>query len=158
MIAFDRGPARFNYRIVGIALHNNQVLLHKAVHERFWALPGGRAEMLESATETLRREMREELGLAVQVERLVWIVEDFYWDAARKTHELALYFLMSLPPDCALYTSPGPFKGQEEHNPLIFQWFPCADLEQITLYPTFLQRALKSLPAGIEHIVIDETS
>lgn len=80
MIAFNRGPARFNYRIVGIALHNNQVLLHKAEGGSFWSLPGGRAELLEPATETLKREMREELDLDVQVERLVWIVEDFYQD------------------------------------------------------------------------------
>ena len=72
MITFDGGPARFNFRVVGVALdrERGRALLHRAEHDDFWSLPGGRAELLEPAEATLRREMREELGVEVAVERL----------------------------------------------------------------------------------------
>jgi ADP-ribose pyrophosphatase YjhB (NUDIX family) len=63
---------RFNYRIVGVAMRGEEeqdqceVLLHRAVTDDFWALPGGRAELLEPADATLRREMREELGVELR--------------------------------------------------------------------------------------------
>ncbi len=70
MITFTREGVRFNHRVAGIAIDDGRVLLHQFEGEDFWALPGGRAELLEPATETLRREMREELAIEVDVIRL----------------------------------------------------------------------------------------
>jgi 8-oxo-dGTP pyrophosphatase MutT (NUDIX family) len=57
MITFTRGDLRFNYRITGVAICDGKVLLQKPVVDGFWFLPGGRAELQETAEETLRREM-----------------------------------------------------------------------------------------------------
>ena len=65
MIPFEEGKARFVYRLAGIALHSDQVLLHVMIHVNFWSVPGGRGELLEPSPETLRREMRDELGMNV---------------------------------------------------------------------------------------------
>lgn len=55
MITFKEHGTRFTYRIGGIALHNNRVLLQYADEaEPFWFLPGGRAEIYEPAQETLK--------------------------------------------------------------------------------------------------------
>jgi len=67
VIVFDVGSVRFNYRAVGVALHGGKVLLHRAEKDPFWALPGGRVELLEAAGDTLRREMQEELGVPIVV-------------------------------------------------------------------------------------------
>jgi ADP-ribose pyrophosphatase YjhB (NUDIX family) len=97
MIRFDQGNRRFNYRIVGVAIHNESVLLHRADNEPFWTLPGGRAEHGETAEETIKREMLEELATDVQVVRLLWFVENFF-DYGLSYHEIALYFLIRFPP------------------------------------------------------------
>jgi 8-oxo-dGTP pyrophosphatase MutT (NUDIX family) len=78
MIRVDKGDARFNYRVAGVAVHDDSVLLHKADGDDFWAFPGGRAELGERAEQTLLREMREEIGVAVEVGRLLWDVENFF--------------------------------------------------------------------------------
>jgi ADP-ribose pyrophosphatase YjhB (NUDIX family) len=65
VISFDNENNRFNYRVVGIAIHENSVLLHQGEDEDFWTLPGGRAEFGEPAEQTLKREMREELDVEV---------------------------------------------------------------------------------------------
>ncbi len=46
----------------------------------YWAMPGGRAEIGETSARTIVREMQEELGCEVEVERLLWTVENFYAD------------------------------------------------------------------------------
>lgn len=156
MIAFARGNTRFNFRVVACALHEGRVLMHRAEQDDFWALPGGRGELLEPSVETLRREMREELGVEVQVERLVWIVENFYGNADARFHEIALYYLISFPPGSPLYAQEE-FFGDEEGLRLIFRWQSIDTLEQVRFYPSFLRAAMKSIPSGVEHVVHTDT-
>ena len=150
MITFDRGAARFNYRVAGIALDGDRVLLQRA--RDFWFLPGGRCELLESSEETLRREMCEELGVVAHVERLLWVVETFFRHDGMSYHELGFYFLMHLPHDPALPWGDGPFVGREGVDS-VFRWHYLDRLEQAPLYPNFLWRGLQSLPATPQHIV-----
>lgn len=91
MIAFEEGEVRFHYRVVGIALNGNRVLLHRAENDDFWTLPGGRVELLEPAHDVLKREMREELEIEIHVERLVWVVENFFQYAGKSARVGALF-------------------------------------------------------------------
>lgn len=36
---------------------------------------------------------------------------------------------------------------------LIFQWYPAARLDEITLYPTFLREGLRVIPETTQHVV-----
>ena len=159
MIAFTNGKERFVYRVAGVALDGDRVLLHRCESDDFWALPGGRAELMETAADTLRREMSEEIGVDVEVQRLLWVVENFFEDANLAYHELGLYFLMALPANCSLRIQES-FCGQElyldgtqQTIKLIFQWFPVDCLSSVPLFPSFLRRALRSLPQSTKHIV-----
>jgi ADP-ribose pyrophosphatase YjhB (NUDIX family) len=153
MITFDEGHIRFTMRIVGIAFDRDRVLIHRTDDMNFWALAGGRAELLEPSPETLRREMQEELETEVTVERLVWIAENFFEYGGKSFHELGFYYLMSLPSDSTLRKHTGTFFGHEGAMRIIFEWHPIADLENIVLYPTFLCAGLKSMPNETTHIV-----
>lgn len=62
MITFERGTSKFNFRVAGVAIHNNKILIHMYEGFDFWALPGGRAELQETTIETIKREMKEELN------------------------------------------------------------------------------------------------
>lgn len=154
MIRFDRGNRRFNYRIVGVVIHNESVLLHRADHEPFWTLPGGRAEHGETAEQTIQREMLEELETEVAVDRLLWIVENFFEYDGLSYHELALYFLIRLPPGSAPLNSEA-FDGAEADVPLRFRWFPLRreTLAALPLFPAFLPGGLTDLPRSPVHIV-----
>ena len=65
MITYTEGSRRFNYRIAAVFIDEGHLLVHRAETDPFWALPGGRAEMRELAADTVRREMREELGIGL---------------------------------------------------------------------------------------------
>jgi ADP-ribose pyrophosphatase YjhB (NUDIX family) len=158
MICFDSEGNRFNYRIAGVAARGDHVLLHRAEDDPFWTFPGGRAEFGETAEQTLRREMREELGLDVEVVRLLWFVENFFTYQGKRHHEISLYFLMRLPDSCELLLGEGPFHVDDAGTPFVFQWFS-RDPETLTglpLLPAFLQTALQILPESIGRIVQDD--
>lgn len=159
MIKFEESDNLFNYRVVGVAIHNDSILLHQAVGDSFWTCPGGRAEFGETAEQTLVREMREELGIDIEVVRLLWFVENFFAYENKRYHEIALYFLMRLPTECQYLIEAGPYPCQEEGSKLIFHWFPLRQevLSGLPLLPSFLQTALSELPNSTQHITqIDE--
>lgn len=163
MVTFRAHGTRFTYRIAGIIIHDGYVLFQSITDpdlDPFWFLPGGRAELNESAMETLKREMQEELGVEVAVERLVYVVENFFSapNSGASQHELGLYFLMTCPPGSYLYERHERFERIDEAGHLIaFDWLPLAELEHLAVQPRFLRKALQVLPEQITHILnIDE--
>lgn len=153
MIVLDAGHARFNYRVAGVCVHEGHVLLHCWEPCGFWALPGGRPEMLETSSEALLREMEEEMELRVEVRRLLWIVENFFEHEGQQFHELGFYYLMSLPEHCENLDVHKEFMGLDGTVPITFRWFPFDQLPDLPLYPTFLRTALADLPVSPFHLV-----
>ena len=157
MITFKQNGFKFSYRVGGIAIHNGHVLFQKATADpdkTFWFLPGGRAELGESASETLQREMMEELNVSITIDRPLFLLENFFEGGTMPHHELGIYFLMQLPPDSYLCQQDGPFVRQDEPDlPLIFEWLPLDQLEQLTIEPRLFRAALQTLPTQFTHVV-----
>ena len=150
MIILDTSSGRFTYRVAGIAVVDDHVLLHRAVQSDYWILPGGRVEMMEQARDTLQREMLEEAGLPVTVGRLIWIVENFFVDGDVRFHEVGLYFEMNTPTD-SLAGQRMSFLGQEGADEIEFRWCPLDELPPFQ--PRFLSAHLARLPTATEHFV-----
>lgn len=164
MITFNIGQARFVHRVAGVCIHAGHVLLQRAEGADFWFLPGGRIEIMESSEEALKREMREELKLDgdVQVERLLWVVENLFIDDSDGTpnHEVGMYYLIAFDNQPELYDTSKPLTAIEDtgvfaDEPLMFalHWFPLEALDDIRVYPPFLRAALRNLPASVQHVV-----
>lgn len=155
-LTFELKEGRFNFRVAMVAIREGKVLVHRAEQERFWSLPGGRGELLEPTRETLAREIQEELGVHAKVDRLLWTVENFYRYQEREVHELAFYYLVSLPEEAPVCRKTSPFPVEEERGEImIFQWIPLREVENLPLYPSFLRRRLaeEDLPETPEHVV-----
>jgi 8-oxo-dGTP pyrophosphatase MutT (NUDIX family) len=142
----------FNYRVAGVWIENGHVLLHKQTDEARWALPGGRAHVLEDSKTCLVREMEEELGILVSAERLLWVVENFFPYAGKNYHEIGFYYLMSGEEGKNHFQS-GPFFGPEGGR-LTYQWVPLAEVHEVAVYPEFMREALKKLPQTTQHIIV----
>jgi len=149
MIDFQQGDRRFIFRIAGVVLDRGRVLLVTAEGIDFWFLPGGRAEFLEPSEETLRREMREEIGTRIKVGRLLWVVENFFGNGC---HEIGFYYNMDLTKNSHLRRLES-FPGNEESQKLTFKWHQLNELDKIRLLPWFLQTELTLLPTYTKHIV-----
>ncbi len=160
MITFKQGSTKFTYRIGGITIHDGHALFQRATLDPehiFWFLPGGRAEVGESAQETLQREMIEELGEIVHVGRLLYIVENFFADK-QKHHELGLYFAMDLSNDFYLSHDTRTIMREEAglDLPIIFDWLPLTQLSDMNVQPGFFRRGLHKLPEQPMHIVLHD--
>ena len=93
----------------------------------YWEFPGGKAELGESQHQCLKREMREELNLAVEVGVELLVTSFRYPD---RTVELHFF-------QCTTTGEPTPVLGQQmlwiPRTELKTLQFPAADLELINL-------------------------
>jgi ADP-ribose pyrophosphatase YjhB (NUDIX family) len=152
MISFRNDDSQFDLRAAAIAIHDGHVLLNRAEPDDFWTLPGGRVELGETAEAAVIREMREETEMTVSIERMVWVVENFFTLATRRHHELGFYYLVELPAGSSRLNVSEQFFGQEEDGPrLFFQWFAIDTLAGVRLYPSVLQIGLREIPACLTH-------
>jgi 8-oxo-dGTP pyrophosphatase MutT (NUDIX family) len=146
----DASNARYRPRVAAVCIRDGFVLLQGEEESTIWTLPGGGWELMESSVEAVRREMREELGVEVTVGRLLWIVENFHRFENRPTHEIGLYYEVSLPdvPHLAQDRTHANYGNITE----IFRWFPLSDLVAVDLLPSFLRRGLQDLPPAPERV------
>lgn len=159
MIRIDAKPNLFNVRIAGLAFRQGHVLVHRASHELFWTFPGGRAEIGETSEETLRREMREELGTEVEIGPLLWSVENFFHFEKRDYHELGFYYRMTVPDHFAFAERGIVHRIVDGANEIEFMWVRATRqaLEALPLQPDFIPGRIENLPDRSEHLIWRET-
>jgi 8-oxo-dGTP pyrophosphatase MutT (NUDIX family) len=146
----DKGV--FNYRAAAVWIIDGHILLHRQADDSYWALPGGRVMMGEDSKTSLIREMKEELGVEVQVERMLWLTENFFNYRGMPFHEIGLYYFVSCPALPSIWRK-GPFHGLEGER-LVYQWVSLNELSSMTVYPSFLQETLGNIPKTTEHIIV----
>lgn len=157
MICFDREDKRFYFRSAAIILKDNKLLLNKLEQEELWYLPGGRNEFFEFSTNTLEREMKEELNELVEVERLLWVSEAFFRHEDMRYHKLTFYYKANIINESSYVFDNDEFFTIEEDNKIMFKWFDIDDLKNENVYPPFLKNRMHDLPVAIEHIMHDDS-
>jgi ADP-ribose pyrophosphatase YjhB (NUDIX family) len=165
MITFEKEGCIFSYRVAGVAIYDNKVLVHRNVIDDFWSLPGGRCEFLEISKDTLSREMKEEIGVEIKIIRPLYFVENFFNFKGKDYHEISIFYLMEFPPDSKIILLNDTFRGLEKklefegdlfygkELELIFKWVTIDQIEELRLYPLFLRKSLKIIKQYPEHII-----
>jgi len=153
MLSFQEDNFVFNYRIAGIARHQDRILLHRSILETYWTLPGGRCEAGENSADALKREMLEELGAHVQVGPLRWVLENFFDYEGRLCHELGFVYDITLPSDFEHLDNMDTWVKDEDHSGLLFKWWPIDQLAQADLKPSALIDHIAQSPEHIVHLI-----
>jgi len=154
MIVLDAGPSRFQLRAGAIIRSNAHILIHRATHDPFWALPGGRVEFHESSSQTLAREIQEEIGCSASVGPLRFIIENFFELAGRKYHEVGLYYEAELTEPFPFHETEIVHRSQDGSASLEFRWVlpQKAVLDAFDFKPASIRTMLDGT-AGVAHIV-----
>ncbi|QQK06887.1 NUDIX hydrolase [Miniphocaeibacter halophilus] len=149
--------SRFNYRVGAIILNNNKILFMKDGKGDYYYLPGGRVKLHETSEEAIKREIKEELKIDVEIERPLWLVENFFVEDVKKEkhHELGIYFLINIKDNGI--TKKNKFIVYENNNKkLEYTWLSFESLKNEYLYPEFIKERIFNLPKTMELIVEKE--
>jgi len=71
-ISFKTAEGRFNYRVAGLLIHDEKLLIMQDKDQPYYYVPGGRIKMNEKSEDAVKREIKEELGIEVNVNRMLW--------------------------------------------------------------------------------------
>lgn len=155
MVNFKFGDNCFNLRTSCVMLDHCKVLLQYDDTGLTYVLPGGRPELHEDSSAALKREMIEELGIEVKIERLLFVSENFFVDSGINCHEISFIYLANPVKSWDEMSFKWPHHAKEGNLNIHFDWFDTDKLENIVLYPVFLRKALnQELPNEIRHLLI----
>jgi 8-oxo-dGTP pyrophosphatase MutT (NUDIX family) len=88
----------FRPSVYGIITQAGKVLLLKMSHTGLYCVPGGGVELAETLEDALKREVREEAGIDVEVERFLFFRETFfYYDPLDEAFHSFLFFYTCKP-------------------------------------------------------------
>lgn len=155
MIGMDEGVSRFQFRAGALIRAKGHILIHRAVGEPFWCLPGGGVEFHESSAEALAREIEEEIGCAATIGPLRFVIENFFELGGRKAHEIGFYFDATLSQPLAFQDDEVVHRASDGDAELEFRWVLPATmaLEEFALMPKPLRRLLIDGQSKFAHLV-----
>ena len=149
---FTRDNKWFRYRAGAIIIEDNKVLFVTNEKEDYYYSVGGGVHIGETAEDAVVREVYEETGIHYEVDRLVFIHENFFnGDGSlegKECHELSLYFLMKSRGTQEL-NSNSYTQGVKE----TMHWIPLNELGKYRAYPTFFSEKLNKFKEKVEHII-----
>ncbi|MGC3955911.1 MAG: NUDIX domain-containing protein [Propionicimonas sp.] len=142
---FDVDGDWFRYRAGAVILDRGRVLMARNEVDPYHYSIGGGVRHGETAEDAVRREVLEETGVAMEIDRLVFVHQNFFAGsgglAGRRCHEVALYFLMR-------YDST-PLGGDSTTLDSAREWHEWVELDRYGLdrpaHPSFFATELRSL-------------
>lgn len=149
------GNGMINLRAGAIILKDGKFLMTgNSTRSEYLYSVGGRIRFGETAEDAVIREVYEETGERLEIDRLGFIHENYFiCDVGRHTgelvYELALYFYMKVPEDFSPVCKSMTTDGRKE----FVRWV--SPDEDIKLYPEFFRTELVSPSYGVRHFVTD---
>jgi len=143
-----------NIRVGAVIMKDGRFLMVGNERADYLYSVGGRVRFGETAEEAVVREVYEETGIRMEIDRLGFIHENyFYGDASSNTgkliYEISFFFYMKTPDDFEPVSSDFTEDNCKEH----LVWVSSDD--PVTLYPDFFRSELLHPELTVKHFVTD---
>lgn len=141
-ITIDVEDYKLNVRAAGVIIHNNKVLVHKNVNSDHYALVGGRIEIGENSVDTIKREIKEELGKEIEITGYISTIENFFEMKGSKYHEIMFVHKVEFvdEKDKKIEYALENIEGKDY---LKYEWLELDKIEQYPLWPKAIREILK---------------
>ena len=144
-----------NLRVGAIIQKNGKLLMVGNDRNDYDYSVGGRIRFGETAEQAILREVEEETGFRLEIDRLGFVEENYFYGTSpykkeRLVYEISFYYYMKTPEDF----EPLSDRFEEEGTPEYLEWLS-PDTEK-TIFPTFFRRELADPVPYVRHIVSDE--
>lgn len=136
-------------RAAAFIIKENRILMAKNANHPCYYVVGGGIEIGESSEEAIVREIFEETGLKLEVDRLAVIQERFYEANNQKHQEIVFFYLMKYNANINIPDNSFTDQGARE----TLHWLPVNDLEQFNIVPSFIKTKRFDCITSIEHII-----
>jgi len=150
------GEGVINLRVGAIIMKEGKILMAGSHnHPDYLYTVGGRIQFGETAEEAVVREVYEETGVKMEIDRLGFVEEGyFYGDSepylGKEIYEIVFFFYMKVPKDFELKSETF-MEGDKEE---FLRWIS-PDIE-MKYYPEFFRTELLHPSDGVKHMVTDE--
>ncbi len=144
-----------NIRVGAIIMKDGKILMVGNERSDYLYSVGGRIKFGETAEEAIVREVLEETGVKMEIDRLGFIHENyFYGDSplnfGKLIYEPSFFFYMRVPSDFV----PAIESFTEDSSKEFLKWVSLD--EDVKMYPEFFRTELKEPKDTVKHIVNDE--
>ena len=145
-----------NIRVGAIIMKDGKILMvGNKVRPDYLYSVGGRIKFGETAEEAVVREVFEETGVKMEIDRLGFVHENYFYgdsdyNLGKMIYEISFFFYMKVPEDfkpvCASFT-------EDSHREFL-KWISPDD--DIKYYPEFFRKELRGgREEGVKHFVTD---
>ena len=153
-VKIDSNEGKFKFRVCGILKVKDRYLTVKIQDNDFYCLPGGHVELGEDTDSAVLREMREELGYEVKIEKLVSIIQNFFNTKDGKMfHELGYYYIVE-PKNIEDVNQSDYIVTENDKGKMVkleFKWFTLEEIKSARFLPEVLKNQLSN--ANLTNII-----
>ena len=144
-----------NIRVGAIIMKDGKILMVGNERSNYLYSVGGRIKFGETAEEAVVREVYEETGVKMEIDRLGFVHENyFYGDAptnlGKLIYEISFFFYMIVPEDF----TPVSDSFTEDNSREFLKWI--SPNEDIKIFPEFFKTELMNPTNTVRHFVKDE--
>ena len=148
------GDGILNIRAGAIIMKNGKLLM-VGNNKNYLYSVGGRIKFGETAEEAVVREVFEETGVQMEIDRLGFVHENYFYgdmpyNLNKLIYEISFFFYMKVPDDFAP-VSESFVEGSSKER---LVWVSLDD--EIKMYPEFFRTELKNPTDTVKHFVNDE--
>lgn len=133
---------KLNVRAAGVMIHNHKILVHRNINFDHYALIGGRVEIGENSADTIKREIKEELGKDVEVTGYISTIENFFEAKGSKYHEIMFVHKIEFT-DEEDKKIEHTIKNVEEKDYLQYEWINLDKIDEYQILPKAIKEVLK---------------
>lgn len=152
-VACDDGI--LNIRVGAIIMKDRKLLMVGNTRNDYLYSVGGRIKFGETAEGAILREVLEETGVSMEVDRLGFVHENYFYgddpsNLGKLIYEISFFFYMKVPSDFA----PDRERFMENYGKEYLKWISLDD--DVKMYPDFFRAELKAPVSTVKHMVSDE--
>lgn len=149
------GGGLINIRAGAIIEKDGKFLMSGNERSDYLYSVGGRLKFGETAEEAVKREVFEETGVHLEVDRLGFVQENYFIGDSpakkgKEIYEISFYFYMKVPEDF----EPACYSFTENNVHEFLKWVSSDTDEKI--FPEFFRTELQNPQAGVRHLLKDD--
>lgn len=151
-IALMTRLGKFNYRVGAVIIDDGKILMVTSDSAEYYYSVGGRVHFGETAADAVVREVYEETGLHLEIDRPLFFHENYFTLQGTDTnyHEISIYFLMKHSEGLKNIRSGSTTdRGETER----VEWLPIDKLSEYHVYPDFFAKELPHLPDTVKFML-----